>query len=128
MKTIEDAVKDIYTNIDVLSKHEPVIGKVFHQSFAIAVNTIEAMHKEQQDVNTTDITNYLTMLNGIFGISMQELVEECMRQNGMEFTSSKEADQATLDFIMKDEDLDDYERFIKENQTKDNLDFLKNEI
>jgi hypothetical protein len=128
MKTIEQAIIDMYANIDAISHHDETMGIVFLQSFSVAANTIEAMYESQQTTDKVDISGYLNMLNGIFGISMQELVEEAMRQNGVEVMSSKEADQATLDFITSDEDLDDYERFVKQNQAKENLDFLKNEI
>lgn len=128
MKTIEQAIIDMYANIDAISHHDKVMGHVFLQSFAVAANTIEAMYKSQQTTNKVDISGYLNILNEIFGISMQELVEEAMRQNGVEVMSSKEADQSTLDFITSDEDLDDYERFVKQNQAKENLDFLKNQI
>lgn len=128
MKTIEQAISDMYANIDAISHHDETMGNVFLQSFSVAANTIEAMYESQQVSDNVDISAYLNMLNGIFGISMQELVEEAMRQSGVEVMSSKEADQATLDFITSDEDLDDYERFVKQNQAKENLDFLKNEI
>ena len=130
MKTIEDAVKDIYSNIDAIGEHSPEMAQVFAQAFAVAANTIEKLNEagEADAVVATDISDYLEMINEIFGFSMNDLVLESMRQNGMEVMSDKEADQATLDFITSDEDLDDYERFVKQNQAKENLDFLKNEI
>lgn len=132
MKTIEEAIKDIYTNIDVLSEHNPIIGKIFYQSFGVAANSIEAVYDEQGEwKGETDITKYIEMLNSIFGVSMQSLVEEGLRQAGHDMSGSmsdKDADQATLDFITSDDDLDDYERFVKQNQAKDDLDFLKKEL
>jgi hypothetical protein len=41
---------------------------------------------------------------------------------------AKAADEATLDFITNDEEVDDYEKFIDENKVKENLDFLKGEL
>jgi hypothetical protein len=129
MKTIEEAITGIYENIDAIAEHNETMATVFLQSFAVGANTIEKMYeKNAEDTDKTDISEYLEMLNEIFGVSMNDLVVEAMRQNGMEVMSDKEADQATLDFITSDEDLDDYERFVKQNQAKENLDFLKNEI
>jgi hypothetical protein len=135
MKTVEEAIKDIYSNIDAIKEHDEVMGLVFHQSFAVAANTIEKMIEKQNDESwdgQTDISEYISMLNDIFGISLESLVEEGLRQSGHDmsgaFNSSKEADEATLDFITSDEDLDDYERFLKQNQAKEDLDFLKKEL
>jgi hypothetical protein len=129
MKTIEEAITGIHENIDAIAEHNETMATVFLQSFAVGANTIEKMYeKNAEDTDKTDISEYLEMLNEIFGVSMNDLVVEAMRQNGMEVMSDKEADQATLDFITSDEDLDDYERFVKQNQAKENLDFLKNEI
>lgn len=126
MKTIEQAIKDMYANIDAISHHDETMGNVFLQSFSVAANTIEAIYESQQVSDNVDIGGYIEMLNEIFNIDMQQMVDH-MLQAKME-QSQKEADQNTLDFIMNDEDLDDYDRFVKENQAKDNLDFLKNEI
>lgn len=132
MKTIEQALKEIYDNIDVLKEHNAMIGNIFHKAFAVAANSVEHVYNEQGEwKGETDITKYIEMLNDIFGIDMQRLVEEGLRQVGHDMSggmSDKEADQNTLDFITSDEDLDDYERFLKQNQAKDDLDFLKKEL
>lgn len=129
MKSIEDSVKNIYESIDNIIEINPLMGQIFHQSFAVAANTIEKIaEKDGEHDDNTDISEYIKMLNDIFGVSLEEVVLQAMRANGMEVMSEKEADEATLDFITSDEDLDDYERFLKQNQAKENLDFLKKEI
>jgi len=124
--SIEQHTKNIIDSINAIEEISPVMGQVFHQSFAVGANTIEALYNAEQDIETIDIGKYIEMLNEIFGIKMDDLVQKMLEPYAAE--SQKEADQETLDFIMQDEDLDDYERFVKENQAKDNLDFLKNEI
>lgn len=124
--SIEKHVTQMLDSIREIEKIDPVIGNIFSQSFAVGANTLEAVHEADGTDNPVDISEYIEILNNIFGIDMKQIVDHLLESKMEE--SQKEADQNTLDFIMNDEDLDDYDRFVKENQAKENLDFLKNEI
>jgi hypothetical protein len=63
-------------------------------------------------------------VSSIVGLDLDQLVKYTISQS--QEGESKEADQGTLDFITSD--LDDYEKFLASNKSKEALDYLKSEI
>lgn len=126
--TIDAKVAQIYELIKEIEKENTDVGYVFLEGFGLSINIISAA-KEMAEKGEIDISEKIAIVTNILGFSLEELVLSILEKNSSDtMNNAKEADKDTLDFITSTSDLDDYERFIKENSVKENLSFLSKEI
>jgi len=128
-----EEILDIIKTID----DEPIRALVSDSMF-IAIRTLkEVANKENKE--SIDISDQLDMVTRALNFPIEDLIMHVLNtkfagQNNSSMPeaqfdiNSKEADEDTLDFITADVDTDDYEKFLEENNVKENLDFLKKEI
>jgi hypothetical protein len=126
--TIDTKIAQIYELIKEIEKENTDIGYVFLEGFGLSINIISAA-KKITEKGEMDISEKIQIVNNILGFSLEEMVLHLLdKQAQGQMNSQKEADKDTLDFITSVSDVDDYEKFIKENSVKENLSFLSKEI
>jgi hypothetical protein len=126
--TIDTKIAQIYELIKEIEKENTDIGYVFLEGFGLSINIISAA-KQITEKGEMDISEKIQIVNNILGFSLEEMVLHLLdKQAQGQMNSQKEADKDTLDFITSVSDVDDYEKFIKENSVKENLSFLSKEI
>lgn len=135
--TIIDKMNQIFELIkQIRDEHEPT-GDLLLANFKNAVDTMEAVNSGKE----LDISQKLETISKVLGYDLEELVTHILEkdyinnQNG-DFVNSKEADAATVDFILgnsginnkEGSSVDDYEKFLADTGLKENMEFLKKEI
>lgn len=123
--TIAEKINSIFATIEDIAKDEPAVAQILFEHTGLGVKVIQTLAQTKQIPNTTE--DKLNLVASIFGFNMEELLEEVISGRSEE-NINKEADQETLNFITAQEDVDDYERFLKENNVKENLIALAQEI
>ncbi|MDA9954640.1 hypothetical protein N9D61_10120 [Planktomarina sp.] len=127
VKKIEE-LNNIVNEIDAI---DAGVGTIMLDAFGIALNTIKVVNEHGGSLKEVDVSEQLAAVSNAMGIDVRELIETILTNDysdQQQDIMAKAADEATLDFITSDEDVDDYERFIEENKVKENLDFLKGEL
>jgi hypothetical protein len=136
--TIIDKMNKIFELIKEIKDENDAVGSLLLVNFKSAVDTIEAANNKTE----LDVSEKLELLTKLLGYDLEQLVTHILEkdyinnQNG-DFVNSKEADKATIDFIVgntasinntKDAGVDDYEKFLADSNLKENMEFLKQEI
>jgi hypothetical protein len=127
VKKIEE-LNNIVNEIDAI---DAGVGTIMLDAFGIALNTIKVVNEHGGSLKEVDVSEQLAAVSNAMGIDVRELIETILTNDysdQQQDIMAKAADEATLNFITSDEDVDDYERFIEENKVKENLDFLKGEL
>jgi len=122
-----EQLNNIVKEIDAIDSG---VGTIFYDAFGIALNTMKIVNEHGGSLAEVDVSEQLIAVSNAMGIDVRKLIEDILMRDysDQQDIMSKAADEATLEFITSDEDVDDYERFIEENKVKENLDFLKGEI
>ena len=120
---IHNKLSEISEAINEIRKIEPAYGSILTEGFMLSINLIEEITKNN-GVRQMDISEHLQIISRVLGVSLEDLIMAAMPKDTQEVT--KEADQATLEFITSD--LDDYEKFLAQNKAKEDLDFLSKSI
>ena len=128
MATI-DKLNEILKLITEIKEEDVALGSVLLNNFGNVINGVQAIKSGKE----LDINDQLFIISDILGFDFEELVKTIIEKDyGMDqsgqFVNAEEADQATVDFIKGNSDInsneiDDYEKFLK-----DNMEFLKGEI
>jgi hypothetical protein len=121
--TVEDKVKQIYDLIKEIETEDTAIASILAEGFMLSLNLIGVV--QQRAEGTIDVSEHLTVISNILGVSLEDLIMQAFEENQLKMTD-KPVDQATLDFITTD--LDDYEKFLAQNKAKEELEFLSNEL
>jgi phosphoribosyl-ATP pyrophosphohydrolase len=126
MSAVKEKLDNIINNIMDLKDKNLLLHSVLLEGFSLSINIMKEL-QENGSRETADISKHLQIITNILGISLEELVKECLKNIQTEDgESTKSPDQETLDFITSD--LDDYEKFLAKNSSKESLDFLSKEI
>jgi len=127
VKKIEE-LNNIVNEIDAI---DAGVGTIMLDAFGIALNTIKVVNEHGGSLKEVDVSEQLIAVSNAMGINVRDLIEQILTNDysdQQQDIMAKAADEATLDFITNDEEVDDYEKFIDENKVKENLDFLKGEL
>jgi len=127
VKKIEE-LNNIVKEIDAIDSG---VGTIMLDAFGIALNTMKVVAEHGGSLKEVDVSEQLIAVSNAMGINVRDLIEQILTSDysdQQQDIMAKAADEATLDFITSDEDVDDYEKFIDENKVKENLDFLKGEL
>ena len=115
--------------INEIAEEDVGVANVLRDSFELSFNLLETIAKQNGTISELDVSDQITLVSDTLGIDMEQLVIHAITEfNDQMDLEQKAADEQTLAFITADEDVDDYERFIDENNVKENLDFLKGEV
>ena len=126
-KKIEE-LNNIVKEIDAI---DTGVGTIMYDAFGIALNTMKVVAEHGGSLKEVDVSEQLIAVSNAMGINVRDLIEQILTNDysdQQQDIMAKAADEATLDFITNDEEVDDYEKFIDENKVKENLDFLKGEL
>ncbi len=127
VKKIEE-LNNIVKEIDAIDSG---VGTIMLDAFGIALNTMKVVAEHGGSLKEVDVSEQLIAVSNAMGINVRDLIEQILTNDysdQQQDIMAKAADEATLDFITSDEEVDDYEKFIDENKVKENLDFLKSEL
>jgi phosphoribulokinase len=122
-----EKLTQIKTIIDEIGSADPDTANILLDFFMASIAVLEKLASDQEAGIITqelDISQKIKLVSGIVGLDLDQLVKYTISQS--QEGESKEADQGTLDFITSD--LDDYEKFLASNKSKEALDYLKSEI
>jgi hypothetical protein len=126
---IIEKLQQINKLIDEVAEEDTGVANVLRDCFGLSFNILEAVAKNNGNISELDVSDQITLVSETLGIDMEQLVIHAITEfNDQMDLEQKAADEQTLAFITADEDVDDYERFIEENNVKENLDFLKGEV
>lgn len=130
LKPIDEKISDIFQIIkDIEIEDDPGVSNVLLDGFILSLNIIKELSERTEPVEHVDISEHIKMVSRCLGISLEDLVVQIVKQmNEGQDASDKPVDQNTLDFIISNSDLDDYEKFVAENKAKEDLDFLSKTI
>lgn len=123
MSTIADKLNLIASTINEIGEEDTAVAAILLEGFAVSIGLMQEL-QENGAVDPLDVSRQLQVITNVMGVSLEELVKVAL--SNVQDTSSKPADQETLDFITSD--LDDYERFLAQSKAKGDLDFLSKEI
>jgi len=144
---MEKTIETIFLKLENISKEIgeigvmcPIYGDILFDFYEKSVNLMRKVSDEkvekyedlQEDQKLNDFDKIKTISN-IIGFSIQDFLNEVVQEKLKDVQSQqtnfdKEVEKETLEFITSDQDLDDYERFIKQNKVKENLNFLSENI
>lgn len=126
MNVLNEKVDKIFNAIMDLKDDDPALHALFLEGFSLSIELILELQKVGSR-EKIDFSTHLDIITNVLGVSLQDLVAEVLKNmensNG---DSTKNPDQETLEFITSD--LDDYEKFLAKNSSKESLDFLTKEI
>lgn len=126
MSTVNDKIDNIFNMIMDIKKDNEAIHYLMLEGFSLSIELITELRKTGSR-ESIDFSKHLEIITNILGVSLEDLVIQSLNkiqnENG---ESTKEPDQETLEFITSD--LDDYEKFLAKNSSKESLDFLTKEI
>jgi hypothetical protein len=126
---IIEKLQQIIDIINEIAEEDVGVANVLRDSFELSFNLLETIAKQNGTISELDVSDQITLVSDTLGIDMEQLVIHAITEfNDQMDLEQKAADEQTLAFITADEDVDDYERFIDENNVKENLDFLKGEV
>jgi hypothetical protein len=126
MSAVKEKLDNIFNNVMDLKDIHPLLHFVLIEGFALSINIMEEIDKNGSR-EKIDLSKHLEIITKILGVSLEDLIKQCLKKIEEEKgESTKSPDQETLDFITSD--LDDYEKFLAKNSSKENLEFLSKEI
>jgi len=128
-KSLGTCLETIFNAVSDLSHIDEAVGALFFRANDIALRALQAAAKDNGDVSTRDFEEQLRLVSDVLKVDLQELIRHVVTQYlAVDEINKKEADRETLDFITKAQDVDDYEKFLEDNNVQQNVDFLKKEI
>jgi hypothetical protein len=131
LKPIDEKLNDIFEIIKAIEiEDDPGVSTILLDGFILSLNIIKELSEKTEPTETLDISAQIQMVSKCLGISLEELVINIVKEmnEGQDGNSDKPVDQNTLDFIISNSELDDYEKFLAENKAKEDLDFLSKAI
>lgn len=134
MDSIENILIDKINKMIDLTKEisdiDRAIGDIFFMNILNSIDIINAEIKSEE----LDISDKLKTISKFLGVDLEKLIAEIIEdkyttlQDGT-LKDSEEVNEEVLDFIINNsKDIDNYEAFLKENNVKENLNYLKGEL
>lgn len=134
MDSIENRLIDKINKMIDLTKEisdiDRAIGDIFFMNILNSIDIINAEIKSEE----LDISDKLKTISKFLGVDLEKLISEIIEdkyttlQDGT-LKDSEEVNEEILDFIINNsKDIDNYEAFLKENNVKENLNYLKGEL
>lgn len=131
---IVEKVEMLQKIITEMESENELIGSIFREGLLISLLTVQQIDillrdKEEIDLTEIDQSEKIIMISKILGLDLKQVVFDCIEERNQQMNNineSKVADKETLDFITSG--LDEYEKFLAENKTKDVLKELGNSI
>ena len=127
---IMDKVKQLVEISKEIADLDKVIGDVFLMNILNSMDIIQSSANSQE----LDISEKIKVMSNLLGIDLEVFIAKLIEdkytptQNG-ELIKNEEIQEEVLDFIINNsKDIDDYEKFLKDNSIKENLDYLKENI
>lgn len=131
LKPIDEKLNDIFEIIKAIEiEDDPGVSTVLLDGFILSLNIIKELSENSNPAETLDVSEQIKMVTRCLGLDLESLVINIIQKmnENQEGNNDKPVDQNTLDFIISNSDLDDYEKFIAENKAKEDLDFLSKSI
>jgi hypothetical protein len=110
-----------------ISEIDETMGDVFLMNLRNSMDIIETSIENKP----IDISDKIILLAELLNLDLETYIEDIVKAKFSEtqdgtLVSREEADKEVLDFIINNtKNIDDYEKFLKENSVKENLDYLK---
>ena len=122
-------LEEIFHIVNDIGVEDEAIAAIMFEAFGIALNTIKQAAENENNQREVNVDEQIDMVSNALNIDLEALVLRIVEvANANTINTNKEADEETLDFITADEDIDDYETFLKENNITETLDELKKEV
>lgn len=126
MSAVNEKLDNIFNIIMDMKNDNEIVHALLLEGFSLSIELITEFEKTGSR-DSIDFSKHLEIITNVLGVSLEDLVKQSLNdiqsENG---ESTKEPDQETLEFITSD--LDDYEKFLAKNSSKESLDFLTKEI
>lgn len=94
------------------------LGNIFLMNVENSMQIIQSLNSEKE----LDISEKISLISELVGIKLEDIVIEIMNNNRIDTENSE---QESVDFIINNSDIDDYEKFLKKNLIKDSIEELK---
>lgn len=119
---IEEIIKISYEIREIDEK----IGDVFLLNIHNSMKILQAIGGKEENF---DMSEKLILLSNLLGVDLTELIKHIIEEeNFKQEIEMDTSDKNVMDFIINNTDIDDYESFLKENEVKENIDYLKGAI
>lgn len=126
MSAVNEKLDNIFNIIMDMKNDNEIVHALLLEGFSLSIELITEFEKTGSR-ESIDFSKHLEIITNVLGVSLEDLVRQSVNdiqsENG---ESTKEPDQETLEFITSD--LDDYEKFLAKNSSKESLEFLTKEI
>lgn len=133
--SVSDKLQTIFDTVKSIEEESPGVGTILMDGFALAISVIQQLPRLQTE--KLDVSEQIKFISEVLSIDLEDVVKHIVdgyvasmpqgSNPAINFdSSSKEADKEALAFITSG--VDDYEKFLKENDVEDNLSFLTQEI
>lgn len=97
------------------------LGNIFLMNVENSMQIIQSLNSEKE----LDISEKISLISELVGIKLEDIVIEIMNNNRIDTENSE---QESVDFIINNSDIDDYEKFLKKNLIKESIEELKGEL
>lgn len=97
------------------------LGDIFLMNVENSMQIIQSLNSEKE----LDISEKISLISELVGIKLEDIVIEIMNNNRIDTENSE---QESVDFIINNSDINDYEKFLKKNLIKESIEELKGEL
>lgn len=97
------------------------LGNIFLMNVENSMQIIQSLNSEKE----LDISEKISLISELVGIKLEDIVIQIMNNNRIDTENSE---QESVDFIINNSDIDDYEKFLKKNLIKESIEELKGEL
>lgn len=126
MNTVEKKIDNILEIIMDLKNDNLLVHSALLEGFSLSIELLSEIEKNKTR-EVIDVSRHIEIITNILGISLEEIAKQCLNEIGVNNQeSTKDPDEETLNFITSD--LDDYEKFLAKNSSKESLEFLTKEL
>ena len=114
-------ISELIKICDEIKEVNETIGNIFLMNVENSMNIIQSIHNEKE----LDISEKISLISELVGIKLEDIVIQIMNNNRIDTENSE---QESVDFIINNSDIDDYEKFLKKNLIKESIEELKGEL
>lgn len=118
---IFNKIAELIKVCDEIKEVNETIGNIFLMNVKNSMNIIQSIHNEKE----LDISEKISLISELVGIKLEDIVIQIMNNNRIDTENSE---QESVDFIINNSDIDDYEKFLKKNSIKESIEELKGEL
>lgn len=118
---IFNKIAELIKVCDEIKEVNETIGNIFLMNVKNSMNIIQSIHNEKE----LDISEKISLISELVGIKLEDIVIQIMNNNRIDTENSE---QESVDFIINNSDIDDYEKFLKKNLIKESIEELKGEL